>query len=153
MNLRSKKEMVARLLDIGLGRVWFNPEKSNEIKEAVTKEDLRGLISNGVILVKPKRGISRSRIRKRIIQKRKGRRNGPGNKKGKETARLSRKQNWMNSIRAQRDLVSSLVTDQKISRETYRHLRVKSRGGFFRSRRHIKLYLTEHELWLKKDKK
>ena len=39
-----------------------------------------------------------------------------------------------------------LKTGSKISDEVYKDLYRKSKGGFFRSKRHIKLYLTEHKL-------
>ena len=150
MNLRSKKLMASKVLKVGLGRVWFDPSKFTEIKEAITREDIRKLISHGIILVKQKEGISRGRFREVIKQKRKGRKKGPGSKKGKNTSRLGRKEAWVDRIRAQRDLFYDLIGKGNITDETYKHLRLKAKGGFFRSRRHIKLYLTEHSLWVKK---
>lgn len=150
MNLRNKKLIASKILKVGTGRVWFDPTKSTEIKEAITREDIKKLIATGVVLVKQKKGVSRGRFREVILQKRKGRRSGPGSKKGKQTSRLGRKEAWVSRIRAQRDLFSELLKQKTISDETYRHLRVKAKGGFFRSRRHIKLYLTEHALWVKK---
>ena len=147
MNLKSKKLLAARLLDVGIKRIWLDPTKASDIKESITKEDIRGLVSSGVILVKPVRSNSRGRVRQTLLQKRKGRGIGPGTKKGKKGARLSRKQKWINTIRAQRNLFNELIEAEVIARDTYRHLRSKSKGGFFRSRRHIKLYLTEHSLW------
>src|SRR3989338_6604095 len=104
MNLRSKKLMASKVLKVGLGRVWFDPSKFTEIKEAITREDIRKLISHGIILVKQKEGISRGGFREVIKQKRKGRKKGPGSKKGKNTSRLGRKEAWVDRIRAQRDL-------------------------------------------------
>ncbi|MBI2419008.1 MAG: hypothetical protein HYV28_14135, partial [Ignavibacteriales bacterium] len=46
----------------------------DEIKEAITKIDIRNLINQGIIKGKPYVGTSRFRARKRLIQKRKGRR-------------------------------------------------------------------------------
>ena len=150
MNLRYKRLMAAKILKVGLARVWFDPLKNEEIKEAITREDIKKLVSQGVILVKQKKGISRGRFREVLLQKRKGRMKGPGSKKGKMTSRLSRKRSWVNRIRAQRDLFSEIIEGGKITGDTYKHLRSKAKGGFFRSRRHIKLYLTEHNLWVKK---
>ena len=150
MNLKNKRLIAARILKVGLDRVWFDPTKGAEIKEAITRDDIRKLISNGTILVKQKQGISRGRVRKVLLQKRKGRRSGPGSKKGKITSRLGRKEAWVSRIRAQRNLFYELLEKGKISNESYGHLRAKAKGGFFRSRRHIKLYLTEHALWVKK---
>lgn len=147
MNLASKRRIVSSILNVGLDRVWFDPSKMKAIKEAITRDDLRKLVSDGTILVKQKEGVSRARTRKIILQRRKGRRSGAGARKGSATARLGRKEKWVNGIRAQRILFSDLIDNDIISRDTYRHLRNKAKGGFFRSRRHIKLYLTEHNLW------
>ena len=147
MNLASKRRIVANILNVGLDRVWLDPSKIKSIKDAITRDDLRKLVSDGTILVKQREGVSRSRARKIILQRRKGRRSGSGARKGSATSRLGRKEKWVNGIRAQRILFSDLLGNKVISRETYRHLRVKAKGGFFRSTRHIKLYLTEHNLW------
>ncbi len=147
MNLKSKKLLAAKLLDAGLDRVWIDPNNSTSVKEAVTKDDIRNLISKGIILVKQKKGVSRGRARRFEIQRRKGRSSGDGSRKGKKTARLGRKEAWVNLIRAQRELFLELLNSKSISNTTYRTLRIRAKGGFFRSRRHIKLYLTEHNLW------
>ena len=57
MNIRNKRLMVSKILKVGLGRIWFDPSRSNEIKEAITRDDLRKLIAQGVILLKQKKGI------------------------------------------------------------------------------------------------
>ena len=135
------------MLKVGFDRVWFDPRLGKEIKEAITKEDLRKLVSQGVILIKQKQGVSRGRARAVISQKRKGRHSGKGSRKGNKTARLGRKEAWVQGIRAQRELFTTLLNSEAITPETYKSLRIKAKGGFFRSRRHIKLYLTENNLW------
>ena len=147
MNLRSKHILAARVLKAGLDRVWFDPEKATEIKEAVTKDDIRKLITMGVILVKQKQGVSRGRFRRALKQRRKGRGIGPAKKQGAKGARLNPKGAWINKIRSQRTLFSELLEKKLIMGETYKHLRGKAKGGFFRSKRHIMLYLTERNLW------
>lgn len=143
MNLKNKKRIAAQLLKAGTKRVWFNPDKLSEIKEAITKEDIRNLIREGSIRVKQKKGISRFRVRKILIQKRKGRRQGPGTRKGKATARLSRKSDWMNRVRKQRELARILKDKKVLTSKEYSDLRAKIKGGYFRSKRHLKLYLEE----------
>ena len=151
MNLRSKKEIVARLLDIGTKRVVFNENKLAEIKEAITRQDFKKLLMQGAILVRQKKGVSRGRVRHSLKQKRKGRRQGPGSKEGKFGTRVgTTKQVWVNRIRGQRVLITELLTKGLITKETYQDLRSKAKGGYFRSVRHIKLYLTEKALWIKK---
>ncbi|MBS3175142.1 50S ribosomal protein L19e [Candidatus Woesearchaeota archaeon] len=150
MDLRNKKELAAKILDVGITRVWLDPNKKQEIKEAITREDLKRLISKGIILVKQKKGVSRGRVRRLLLQKRKGRRHGIGSRKGKHTARAGKKELWVVKIRLYRSLFNSLLEKQLVTKQTYRDLRNKAKGGYFRSRRHILLYLTENALWVKK---
>ncbi len=150
MKLTTQKRLAMQVLNVGRNKVLFDKDRLDEIKEAITKADIRSLISNNAIRAKPKIGTSRVRARKRITQRRKGRQKGEGKRKGKRTARLSRKEAWMISIRNQRELLKKLKEKELISPQIYRSLYKKSKGGFFRSRRHIKLYLQEHNLVTKK---
>tara|TARA_Y100000310_G_scaffold225157_1_gene227186 strand:+ start:201 stop:650 length:450 start_codon:yes stop_codon:yes gene_type:complete len=146
MNLSNKKRIAAQLLKCGENRVKFNTSELPAIKEAITKSDIRALIKDKTIEKKKEKGISRSRFRKNLEQKRKGRRSGPGRKSGTHKARLPKKVEWMNKIRAIRDLLKTLREKDVINPKIYRILYRKSKGGFFRSRRHIKLYIEEHNL-------
>ena len=146
MKLNNQKRIAASLLKTSKKNVWLDPTKFEEIKEAITKTDIRALIADKVIKGKPKRGISISRIRKNIIQKRKGRRKGTGSRKGKRTARLPKKKRWMAAIRLQRAFIKELKDKKIITPTTYHTLYLKTKGGFFRSKRHIKLYIKEHNL-------
>ena len=146
MNLGGRKRIAAQLLKCGEGRVWFDKNRLSEIKEAITKTDIRALIRDLAIQKRPEQGVSRFRARKLIVQKRKGRKKGAGSRKGKRTARLPAKRAWINRIRPQREILKRLNKEKKITPATYRSLYRKAKGGFFRSRRHIKLYLEEHKL-------
>jgi large subunit ribosomal protein L19e len=146
MNLSSKKRIAAQLLKCGEHRVKFDTSELQSIKEAITKSDIRALIKDKTIKKKKETGVSRSRARKILKQKRKGRRSGPGRKSGTHKARLPKKVEWMNKIRTIRDLLKNLREKDVINPKTYRSLYLKSKGGFFRSRRHVKLYIEEHSL-------
>ncbi|HLC86132.1 MAG TPA: 50S ribosomal protein L19e [Candidatus Nanoarchaeia archaeon] len=150
MNLRNRKEIIARMLKAGTKRVWIDPTRLKDFKEAITKDDLRKLTAEGAVLIKQKNGVSRGRARKILQQKRKGKRQGIGSRKGKHTARAGKKIIWVNKIRLQRKMITEYSDKNLIAKEVYRLLRLKAKGGFFRSARHIKLYLTEHNLWSKK---
>ncbi|MEK6973894.1 MAG: 50S ribosomal protein L19e [Nanoarchaeota archaeon] len=151
MNLKTQKRLAAQLLNVGRTRVYFDPEKLEEIKEAITKSDLRSLIKRGIIKKKPQTGISKFRARKRSLQRKKGRQQGIGTRKGKRTSRLSRKREWINKIRSQRYLLFNLKSKDRISKETFKTIYKKSKGGFFRSKSHIMLYLNENKLLINKD--
>ncbi|MEM3126905.1 MAG: 50S ribosomal protein L19e [Candidatus Woesearchaeota archaeon] len=142
----NKKKIVARILKCSPNRVIFDQNKLEEIGEAITRKDLRNLINNEVILKKQKIGISRFRAKKIASQKRKGRQRNIGSRKGGKNARLNQKSTWINQVRSQRSYVQALKDAKKINVDIYKELYRKIKGGFFRSERHIRLYLTERGL-------
>lgn len=44
VNLKKKRELVARILCIGANRVRFEPDKLDDIADSITREDLRSLV-------------------------------------------------------------------------------------------------------------
>lgn len=151
MNLRTKKILAGKVGKCSPKRIIFNQDRLDEISKAITKIDMKNLIEDNAIIVKHKRGISRSRIRKHNLQKKKGRMSGHGRRKGKATARLPSKTVWINKIRTQRKLLKELTENNIVDRKTFRMLYRKAAGGFFRSKNHIKLYISEHNLANKKE--
>lgn len=145
MNLKVQKRLAAQIFNCSPDRVVFNDDRLEDIKQAITKRDLKLLIGDGAISKKPGNFTSRTRARKLALQKRKGRRDGAGSRKGKFTARFKPKETWMNKIRVQREFLRMLLEKGILTRKAYRELYLKSKGGYFRSRRHIKLYLEEHD--------
>lgn len=143
MKLNNQKRLAAQILKCSKKRIRFDPDRSSDIKEAITRIDIKGLIKDKAIRKIHARGVSRGRARKRLVQRRKGKQKGPGSKKGSRGARLPRKRAWINKIRAQRKLLKKLKENKIINDKEYREFYLKSKGGFFRSRRHIKLYLSE----------
>ncbi len=146
MKLTTQRRIAAQLLKCGEKRVWFDPESLAEIKEAITKNDIRNMINHKAIQKRHKTSISRCRARQHLAQRKKGRRQGQGSRKGTASARMESKRKWINAIRAQRRLLKSLRDHEKIALRTYHSLYAKAKGGFFRSRKHIQLYLEEHDL-------
>ena len=144
MQLTLQRRIAASVLKCSQKRVTFDNSRLEDIKEAITKVDVRGLISDGAVKKIQKKGVSRARARKIAEQKSKGRRKGKGSRKGSKYARCTKKERWMKTIRAQRDLLKTLRDKKIIMAAQYHELYGKSKGGFFRSRRHIKLYLEEH---------
>jgi large subunit ribosomal protein L19e len=146
MIYKTRKLIAARILKCSPKRVRLDPKELGEIKEALTREDLRGLIHDGIIQKMQKKGVSRSRAKVRHLKKRKGQQKGPGKRKGKATARTPKKLQWMNKIRLLRQFLRELKEKQMLDRATYRDLYRRSKGGFFRSRRHLIMYINEHKL-------
>ncbi len=144
MQLKIQKRLAAQILKSSENDIWLDSNRLDEIKDAITKADINSLIKDKAIKKKKKIGISRYRTRERKEQKRKGRRSGSGSIKGSKYARLSKKRGWINHIRVQRAFLQNLRNRDIIDQSSYRSLYMKSKSGFFRSKRHIKIYMQEH---------
>lgn len=148
MNLQ--KRLASQALKCGPGRIRFDPARLSEIKEAITTFDVIRLVKKGAIYKVQSTGISRARAKKISAQKSKGRRSGHGSRKGSAAARHSPKTRWIANARAQRELIKKLRDKQTIDKPSFRELYAKVKGGFFRSTKHIKLYIDERDMVKKK---
>jgi large subunit ribosomal protein L19e len=148
-NLSNQRQLASRILDCGLDRVWFDPEASEEIASAITREDLRGLIEKGTIKAKPIKGVSRGRARA-VDEKRKyGHRKGHGSRKGKKGARNPRKEQWVKKIRALRRKLKELRDDGSLDKSVYCRLYRKAKGGEYRSVAHLESHLESEKVLIK----
>ncbi|MGC2289622.1 MAG: 50S ribosomal protein L19e [Thermoplasmata archaeon] len=140
-DLSNQRRMAATLLKCGEGRVWIDPSRQEDLADAVTRKDIRGAIKAGVIQRLPIQGTSRGRARKHAEERRKGRHQGPGSRRGSPHSRVTKKGRWMRRIRAQRSLLAELRAQKKIPPSVYRTFYQKAKGGMFRSRAHLMLNL------------
>jgi len=120
----------------------MDPERLEDIATAITREDLRKLIEDGVIKRKPVVGISRGRARERAAKRAKGHRKGHGSREGAAGARAPKKEQWMRRIRAQRRVLRAMRDEKAIDAHTYRILYRKAKGGEFRNVAHLKSYIA-----------
>ncbi len=146
MKLSTQKRLAADVMKIGMSRVWIDPEFEDEVSLAITRDDIRRLIDEGAIQKKRVTGVSRSRARHILSQKRKGQRKGPGKKKGKATSTLSGKERWMMKIRPMRKELRKLRDTGKITPKVYRELYLKAKGNAFRNTAHLRTYISERRL-------
>jgi len=137
-DLTSQRRIAAAVLKCGVNRVWFDPERLTDIENAISREDLRGLITDGAIKAHQKKGVSRGRARIRTAQRAYGHRKGVGKRKGAVGARTPSKQAWIQKIRAIRKALVELRDAGTIDRHLYRILYRKAAGGQFRSVAHMK---------------
>lgn len=153
VNLANQKRLAAQVLKVGEGRVWIDPEAIKDIAAAITREDIRGLIEEGTIKKKQKKGVSRGRARVRAIQKSLGRRRGQGSRKGAKGARRGKKQLWIIKIRALRRRLKELRSGGYVDKTTYRRIYNKANGGEFRTVAHLNDYLTANGLLTREEKR
>lgn len=145
MSIKAQKRMAAEILKCGENRVYFDPYLIDEIKMAITREDIRNLIKEGIIIKKYKQGNSKYRKNMQHERKKKGRARGLGKRKGTKNARLPRKKAWMNRIRPQRRELKKLRDRKLITPATYRKLYKNAKGGMFNSVAQMNRYIKEKE--------
>ncbi|MEM4780076.1 MAG: 50S ribosomal protein L19e [Halalkalicoccus sp.] len=140
-DLKAQKRLAADVLDVGKNRVWFDPEAQGEIADAITREEIRELVDQGIIRSKDARSNSRGRARERQKKRAYGHRKGPGKRKGTAGARQNEKDQWKDQVRAQRRKLRELREEGELDSTQYRELYNKSRGGEFRSVRYMMNYI------------
>lgn len=146
MNLKPQKRMAAELLKCGENRVYFDPYLIEDISLAITREDIRSLIKQGVIQKKYETGISNYRKNQRHERKKKGRARGLGKRKGTKYARTPKKKTWIRGIRPIRRELKKLRDRKLITPANYRKLYKNAKGGMFNSIAQLNRYIREKEL-------
>lgn len=141
MDVKFQRRVASQILKCGRERVWMDPNGLDEIKEAVTREDVRNLIKRGLIKKLPKGGTSRVRVNYIKMQKKKGRRKGQGSRKGRKYARYPKKLRWIKTIRPIRRTLRELRSSNKIDKHTYRRFYMLAKGGTFKNRNHLMVHL------------
>jgi large subunit ribosomal protein L19e len=141
MDLKNQKRMAAEILKCGHTRVWIDPNRIEDVADAITRADIRTAIESGTIRAKPQKGISRGRARYMAAQKAKGRRRGQGSRKGAQGARTPRKRRWIQTIRPIRVELAKLRDEGKITKKVYREFYMKAKGGMFKSRNNLLMHL------------
>ncbi len=144
--MADRRSIVSRVMKAGKSRVWIDPTRLGDISNAITAADIRKLIKDGAIRIKPKKGNSRGRINKALSQKRKGKRKGQGSRKGKAGARTNEKKEWMGKVRKLRAYLRELRDKGMLVDGAYRSIYRKIGGGVFRGKSHLELYLNDHDL-------
>lgn len=142
MNLRSKKQLAAKTFEVGKSRVIFVKERLDEIKEAITKQDMRDLRKDGAIKIKEIKG------RKRIEKKNK--RRTPGNIRKNVN---QRKKNYVIMTRKLREYLKELKSREKIDKNKIKEIRKKIRNKTFKNKAHMKEQIGENKNESPKTKK
>ncbi len=149
MKLSKQKELAARTLNVSKKRIKLNtstPEGKKDLKELISREGVRDLVEDKIIVKTPKKGNSRTRANHILVQKKKGRRTGHGSRKGTANARHGEKSKWMVKIRALRALLKELKDSDRLDTKTHKELYLKSKGNFFRNKRHLMLFIEQNNL-------
>ena len=146
MNLTSQRRLAASILEVGVNRIWINPEKIEDVEGAITRDEIRRLVKDGAIKALPEKSTSRARARILAEKKRTGRRIGFGTKKGKKYSVISRKRRWITRIRAIRRKLNELKESRVLTVGVYRSLYMKAKGGEFQSLAELERHINEQKL-------
>ena len=142
-DLSAQKRLAADVLGVGKNRVRFDPEAQGEIADAITRDDVRDLVEDGVIEAETTQDNSRGRARERNEKRAYGHRSGHGSRKGTSGGRTDESEEWQSHIRAQRRTLRELRDDDEITRSQYRELYDMASGGEFDSVGDLRRYVED----------
>lgn len=135
MQLAKKKALASKVLKVGKNRIIFLDDRLEEIKEAITRQDIVDLHNAGAIKIKDVSG------RKKIVKRKHRRRTGKIKKKVNK-----RKQEYVKLTRKLRTFTRFLIKTDKIDKDKYKKIRKMIRAKKFRSKRHLNESLED--LWV-----
>jgi large subunit ribosomal protein L19e len=132
MQLAKKKDLAAKVLKVGKGRIIFVEERLAEIKEAIARQDIVDLHKSGAILIREIKG------RTKIVKRKNRRRVG----KIKQKVNI-RKAEYVIITRKLRKFTRGLFRAGKIDANEKREIRKQIRSRKFKSKRQLKESLEE----------
>jgi len=142
VNLKAKKRLVSRMVGVGVHRVWFDSQRLDDIADAITRENIRSLLTANTIQIKSIRGTSRGRAKlKRIQRKKRG--TTAGSKQGKKGARVGKKQLYVKKIRSLRYLLKVFKDRKEINNQQFWSLYKRVGGNTVRNKAHLRTLVEE----------
>ncbi|KFM14753.1 50S ribosomal protein L19e [Marine Group I thaumarchaeote SCGC AAA799-O18] len=142
VNLRTKKLLVSRMYGVGLKRIKFDTDHLDDVADAITRENIRSLITANTIKIKQISGTSRGRARLKKIQKRK-RSVKQGSRKGRKGAKIGRKEAYVIKVRSLRYRLKVAKDRKEITNKEFWFLYKKIGGNTIRNIAHLRTMIEE----------
>jgi len=142
VNLKTKRRLVARVLGVGANRVKFDSDYLDDVADAITRDNIRSLVTAGVIEVRPIKGTSSGRAYFKKSQKRK-RGTKQGSKLGRKGARIGKKEVHVRKMRALRHQLKVSKGRREITKEGYWKLYSQVGGNQVRNLAHLRSLIEE----------
>ncbi len=142
VNLKAKKRLVSRVVGVGIHRVHFDSDHLDDIADAITRQNIRSLITANTIKIKRKDGTSHGRAQvKKSQRKKRGAKTGA--KEGRKGARVGKKQVYVKKVRSLRYLLKVAKDRKDITNKEFWELYKKVGGNTVRNKAHLRLLIDE----------
>jgi large subunit ribosomal protein L19e len=142
VNLKAKKRLASRVTGVGVHRIKFDSDHLDDIADAITRENIRSLLTANTIQIKSFTGTSRGRAQDKKNQKKK-RGTGQGSKQGRKGARVGKKEVYVAKVRALRRLLKIAKDRKDITNPEFWALYKKVGGNTVRNKAHLRLLMEE----------
>ena len=130
MNLTKRKMLASKVLGVGKNKIIFDSSKLAEIKEAITKQDIRDMYADGTIRIRDFRGM------RKVIKRTTRRGSGKIHMKIKPG-----KRQYIIMVRKLRGYINELRKQKKITEERYWELRTMIKARNFKNKAHLKEFM------------
>ena len=142
VNLKAKKRLVSRIVGVGVNRVRFDGDHLDDVADAITRDDIRSLITANTITIKSFTGTSRGRAKTKKIQRSK-RGATQGSKKGRKGAREGKKAVYVKKVRSLRYVLKIAKDRKDIDNNTFKSIYKNIGGNTIRNRAHLRTVISE----------
>ena len=137
-----QKRLAARILKVGNTKVWLDPSQKKDIDAAITGADIKKLIQKGYIKKLP--------AKIKFVKTKQKRKRKAGSRKGSKFSVVPSKRKWIQTVRPLRSMLKEMRKEKQIESKDYKTIYKLIKGGMFRNRSHMKLYMEQHGLIKKK---
>ena len=142
VNLKAKKRLAARVTGVGIHRIRFDTDHLDDIADAITRENIRSLITANTIKIKSFTGTSRGRAQTKKSQKNK-RGTTQGSKQGRKGARVGKKEVYVAKVRSLRRLLKIAKDRKDLTNPEFWSLYKKVGGNTVRNKAHLRTLMEE----------
>jgi len=142
VNLKAKKRLAARVTGVGVHRIRFDTDHLDDIADAITRENIRSLITANTIRIKSFTGTSKGRAHEKKAQKNK-RGTTQGSKQGRKGARVGKKTVYVAHVRALRRLLKIAKDRKDLTNPEFWTLYKKVGGNTVRNKAHLRTLMEE----------
>ncbi len=142
VNLKAKKRLAARVTGVGVHRIKFDADHLTDVADAITRENIRSLITANTIRIDSFTGTSRGRAQIKKEQRNK-RGTKQGSKQGRKGARIGKKEIYVAKVRSLRRLLKIAKDRKELTNPEFWALYKKVGGNTVRNKAHLRQLMEE----------